>query len=335
MKLITPRSETPSRRVASDEAPIRLAVFGAGKAARFHLDAVDQLQGVHLAGICSRSGTSGEALAAGRRDVVTTTDVAELVDPDRYDAALVAVPSAQTAPIARQLIEAGIPVLIEKPAAPSAAEAAELAALAEERGVLALVAVNRRYYSLVQQALRIVAQHGPIRGVVVEGHEPTDELVRAAGIDPEQWIHLNSVHFIDLLRLAGGEVAEVTGFRQGVQVAAGDHITASVRFRNGALGTYVAHWNSTAPPALHVYGDQVAADIRLAPPEDGFVSFPSKRRVRLRSDQADLDVKAGVLEQDAAFLLAAAAGRTSAPWPASTLADHAATLSLVEAIAVL
>ncbi|MCU1372473.1 MAG: oxidoreductase [Ilumatobacteraceae bacterium] len=338
MKRFAPTSETPSRRVAPDDAPLRLAVFGAGKAARFHLDALDHLAGVRFAGVCSRSGRSGEALAAGRPGVHTTTAVEDLIDPSRYDAALVAVSHDETAGIARRLIEAGIPVLIEKPAAPSAAEAAVLAELAADREVLALVAVNRRYYSLVQQALAVVRQRGPIRGVVVEGHEGVDDLMRAGALDAEtaeRWLQLNSLHFIDLLRLAGGEVEEVTGFRASANVASGDSFSASIRFAGGALGTYVAHWSSSAPPMLRVFGDEVTAEVRLAPPEDAFATFPGKRRMRLHADQADLDAKAGVLEQDAAFLLAVAAGRTSAPRPASTLADHVASLALVEAIAAL
>ena len=110
---------------------------------------------------------------------------------------------------------------------------------------------------------------------------------------------------------------------------------ASMRFADGAVGTYVAHWNSTAPPMLRLFGDEVAVEVRLGQPEDAWATFPGKRRMRFHADQADIDAKAGVLEQDAAFLLAVAAGRTSAPWPASSLADHVASLELVEAIAAL
>lgn len=336
MKLFAPSSQTPSLRVAPDDAPIRLAVFGAGKAARFHLHALDQLEGVRLAGVCSRSGSSGEALVADRPGVQTTTVVEDLVDASRFDAALVAVSHHETSRLARLLIEAGIPVLIEKPAASSGAEARELADLADQYAVLALVAVNRRYYSLVQAALLVVAQRGPVRGVVVEGHEGVDNLMRSGALDAqtaERWLYLNSVHFIDLLRLAGGEVEQVVGFRQAAHNAAGDSYSASVRFASGAIGTYVAHWNSSSPPTLRVFGDGVAVEVRLAPPESAFAAFAGKRRFQLHADQADVDAKAGVLEQDAAFLLAVAAGRTSAPWPASSLADHAASLELVEAIA--
>jgi predicted dehydrogenase len=323
-------SSTPS--VAIDDRPLRLAIFGAGKAARFHLEAISHLRDVSLAGVCSRSGTTAEALVAGHPGALATAERSGLVDPDRVDAAIVAVSPDQSEEVAGELLDAGIPILAEKPAALSSDAVLALGHRAEATGTLALVAVNRRYYSLVGQALAAVRERGPVRGVLVEGHEPTDLLLRGGG-DARQiadWFFLNSVHHVDLLRLAGGDVAEVVGLSSATKVPLGDHFSATMRFVGGGLGTYVAHWNSAAPPMLRLYGDDVSAEVRLSPPEHGFVEVTGKRRMKLRSDDADSVAKPGVLEQDAAFLAAVAAGSTSAPSPASDLADHAATLRLVE-----
>jgi predicted dehydrogenase len=336
---VRPLLARPERRrpwVGRDDRPLRVAMFGAGKAARFHLDALDQLDGVVLAGACSRSGTTAEALVAGRPGAIATVDPAALCDPERVDAAIVAVAHDHTAATARRLLEAGIPVLVEKPAALTSVEVDDLAATAAAAGVLGLVAVNRRYYSLVGQALAAVEQRGPVRGVVVEGHERSDDILRSGAAAPDdvaRWLLLNSIHYVDLLRLAGGSaVEEVSVVRSSARIAAGDHLSASVRFAGGGVGTYVAHWNSAAVPMLRVYGDDAHAEVRLLPPEDGYATFAPKRRIRLHADEADLVAKPGVLEQDAAFLRAVAIGATSVPRPASDLADHAATLRLAEAL---
>lgn len=335
MKPLIPESDGRPISVEGPDGPLRLALFGAGKAARFHLKAVDLLDGVVLAGACSRSGSSAEALIAGRAGAIATSDPADLVDPARVDAAVVAVAHDQTAAISRSLIEAGIPVLIEKPAALTSAEVEDLAALAASRGVLALVAVNRRYYSQVQQALWTVRERGPVRGVLVEGHEATHRLVREGAIsvgDARRWMVLNSIHYVDLLRMAGGDVDEVLALHTSAGVAAGDHVAASVRFAGGAVGTYVAHWNSAAIPVLRIFGDEVHAEVQLLAPEDAFVAFAGKRRIKLSPDRSDAVAKPGVLDQDAAFLHAVATGAASAPFPASDLTDHAASLRLVEDI---
>lgn len=330
-----PRAERRRPWLGFEDRPLRLAIYGAGKAARFHLDALDQLDGVEVVGACSRSGTSAEALLAGRPGAVATTDAAVLADPTKVDAAIVAVAHDHTARLAQQLLESGVPVLVEKPAALTSVEADELAGLAAERGLVGLVAVNRRYYSLISQAVDLVAQRGPIRGVVVEGHERTDDLLRTRAIGPDEaarWLLLNSVHYLDLLRLVGGDVEAVHAVRVADRIGAGDHLSASIRFAGGAVGTYVAHWNSAAVPMLRVFGDEVSVEVRLLPPEDAFASFAYKRRIRLHADEADRVAKPGVLEQDAAFLRAVATGADGAPRPASDLADHAATLRLAEAL---
>lgn len=335
MRPILPVTVVRPGSVARDDRPLRVAIFGAGKAARFHLVALDQIPGVEVAGVCSRSGSTAEALVAGRPGAVATSNPDDLIGAPGIDAAIVAVPHELTAGLTRSLLEVGTPVLVEKPAALSSAEADDLARLAAERPTLALVAVNRRYYSLVQQALAIVAQRGAVRGVVVEGHEQTDTLQRQGNSDPEltgNWLLLNSIHFIDLLRVVGGDVDEVASVVRAVRVPAGDHLSASMRFAGGAVGTYVAHWNSAAPPMLRIYGEECFAEVTLSAPEDAYVQFFGKRRIRLHADAADQGAKPGVLEQDLAFLRAVSTGSTSAPFPASDLADHAASLRLVEAI---
>ncbi|MCB1041113.1 MAG: Gfo/Idh/MocA family oxidoreductase [Acidimicrobiales bacterium] len=333
-----PSLPVSSRRrpwVGCGDEPLRVAIFGAGKAARFHLDALDQLDGAVLAGAFSPSGTTAETLVAGRAGAIATADAGELCDPARVDCAIVAVAHDHTASTARRLIEAGIPVLIEKPAALTSAEADELAGLASAGGTLALVAVNRRYYSLVDQALALVEQRGPVRGVLVEAHERSDDLLRSGAVGPRdaaRWLLLNSIHYVDLLRMVGGEVEDVAVVRRSARVEAGDHLSASVRFANGAVGTYVAHWNSGAVPVIRIFGDDAFAEVRLLPPEEGFATFAPKRRIKLKVDEVDRIAKPGVLEQDAAFLRAVATGATAVPRPASDLADHASTLRLVEAL---
>lgn len=325
------RALVPS--VARDGVPLRLAVFGGGKAARFHLDAIARIDGVELCGVCTPSGDSARRLAEGHPGAIHTKDPAELLGA-APDAALVAVPAAASPPLLRQLLEAGVPVLAEKPAAPSAAEARELAVLAEQTGTLASVAVNRRYYSLVLAALHAVRARGPVRSVLVEGHEPLQMLMRSGNVDAAtaaDWHLLNSVHFVDLLRLVGGDVRSVSVHAS--DAASPDRrVSASMEFGSGAVGTYVASWNCAAPPSMRIYGDEVTAELELGQPESGFLRFAGKRRVKLHPDESDSSAKPGVLDQDAAFLHAVSAGRSTVPFPASDLADHARTLDLAEQI---
>lgn len=328
-----PRVATRWASVATDDRPLRLGVFGAGKAARFHLEALTHLHGVEITGVCTRSRGTAAELLAGHGPGLATDRPEELLGAG-LDAVLVAVPTSASGGIVGAALEAGVAVLAEKPLAPSSTEALALAETARRTGTLGMVAVNRRYYSLVLQALAVVRSRGPVRGVMVEAHEPLGSLVRQGNIDAaaaSQWFLLNSVHFIDLLRLVGGEPTSVTVQRND-RSAPSRHLSASLAYAGGSVGTFVAHWDSSAPPMLRIYGDDVSAEVTLAPPEDCFVRFAGKRRVRLKTDAADRLAKPGVLDQDAAFLSAVSRGRGSVPFPASDLADHAETIRLTEVI---
>lgn len=317
--------------VRREGEPLRLAVFGAGKAARFHLAAMAQLDGVEVCGVCTPTGTSAERLAGEHPGAGHGSDPEALI-ATRPDAALVAVPAAESASLVEMLIEAEVPVLAEKPVAMTSAEAESLAALAARRSTLVAVAVNRRYYSLVLQAMAAVRERGPIRGVSIEAHEPLEALVRSGNVDATaaaNWHLLNSIHFVDLLRLVGGEVGSIS-----VEAETGRlpnrSLSASMRFTSGAVGTFVANWNCAAPPSMRIHGDAVSAEVELGQPESAFVRYEGARRVKLRPDESDRLAKPGVLDQDAAFLRAVSDGRRSVPFPASDLADHARSLRLTE-----
>jgi predicted dehydrogenase len=310
-----------------------LAVFGGGKAARFHLDAMALIEGVELCGVCTPSGDSARRLAEGHPGAIHTDEPRMLLETSP-DAALVAVPAAASPELIRDLLSAGVPVLAEKPAAPSSAEVDDLAELASRTGTLAAVAVNRRYYSLVLQALHAVRERGPVRAVLVEGHEPLQTLMRSGNVDAAtaaHWHLLNSVHFVDLLRLVGGDVVSFDVRSSGAP-APDRCVSASMEFDSGAVGTYVASWNCASSPSMKIYGDEVTAEVELGQPESAFLRFAGRRRVKLHPDDADQSAKPGVLDQDAAFLHAVSAGRPSVPFPASDLADHARSLRLTEQI---
>ena len=82
--------------------------------------------------------------APGRSASLAGAD--ELFDgADRLDLVVVATPNRTHVELARRALEAGLPVVVDKPLAPTAAEARELAALAEARGLLLAPFQNRRW----------------------------------------------------------------------------------------------------------------------------------------------------------------------------------------------
>src|SRR4030095_10619770 len=91
--------------------------------------------------------------AADRLGLAEAFDsVATLVaDPD-VDVVHVCTPNATHAAIARAALEAGKHVICEKPLATSSADAAALAALAAERGLVAAVPFVYRFHPMAREA---------------------------------------------------------------------------------------------------------------------------------------------------------------------------------------
>lgn len=122
-------------------ARIGVGIIGNGMATRvFHVPYIQACDDLDLRAVVSRSG--GEAPSAG---VAIVPDVAALLADPAVQLVVVATPSGTHAALARQAIEAGRHVVVEKPFTLDLAEARDLAALARARGVVLSVFHNRRW----------------------------------------------------------------------------------------------------------------------------------------------------------------------------------------------
>jgi predicted dehydrogenase len=327
------RAEWTGWRVPDETGELRVAVLGAGKMARFHLEALRTMPGVRLAAICNPTSPAGAELAAhfGIESVHRSTDA--MLRDAHVDAAIVAVSHAATYDVTARLLAAGVPCLIEKPAGFSSEQTAKLAESAAIMSCPTLVGLNRRFCSTIQQALLTVLQCGPVSGVAIEAHEPIVQQRASgqfAGWLYDDWMMANSIHAIDLFRMICGEPDAVHAVRHARHEPNGDSFSASMAFENGALGSFSAHWHSPKGYALRIFGDGVTAEFVTL--ERGSIRYDNGRRVELRPDGADIHFKSGVYWQDAAFLQAVC-DRAAAPFPASDLADNVRTMRLVEQIA--
>jgi len=112
--------------------PIRVAVVGAGHLGRHHARLYAAIPHAQLVGVADVVPERAQSVATAY-GALPTTDYHELID--QVDAASIAVPTESHFAVARDFIDAGRAVLIEKPFARSLAEADELLALAARRGV--------------------------------------------------------------------------------------------------------------------------------------------------------------------------------------------------------
>ncbi|MER5720175.1 Gfo/Idh/MocA family oxidoreductase [Streptomyces sp. NPDC002132] len=127
--------------------PLRVGLIGYGLAGSvFHAPLIAATEGLSLDTVVTSNPERQAQARAEFPDVrVTAAPDALLARAGELDLVVIASPNKTHVPLATAALEAGLPVVVDKPIAGTAAEARALAALAEERSLLLSVFQNRRW----------------------------------------------------------------------------------------------------------------------------------------------------------------------------------------------
>ncbi|MEU2157772.1 Gfo/Idh/MocA family oxidoreductase [Streptomyces sp. NPDC019396] len=133
-----------TRRASS---PLRVGLVGYGLAGSvFHAPLIASTAGLVLDSVVTSSEERREQARAAYPGVRFAAAPEELWSrADELDLIVIASPNKTHVPVATAALEAGLPVVVDKPIAGTAAEARALGALARERGLLLSVFQNRRW----------------------------------------------------------------------------------------------------------------------------------------------------------------------------------------------
>jgi predicted dehydrogenase len=140
---------------------LSVAVVGCGAFGRNHARVYHELQKsgerVSLAGVVDVDRSRADSLAH-EFDCNAYASIEDLLSAGGVDAASVAVPTVEHAAVARQLMQAGVDVLIEKPLTSTLSEADELIELAARTGRIAQVGHLERFNPAVQATLPLITK---------------------------------------------------------------------------------------------------------------------------------------------------------------------------------
>src|SRR5687767_6271612 len=107
---------------------VRVGVVGVGYLGKLHARIYAGMPEVELIGVVDANAEVAREIAT-QHGCAAYTDAAELLG--KVDAVSIVVPTSFHLPVARPFLERGVHMLMEKPLAPSLAEAQELVELAE------------------------------------------------------------------------------------------------------------------------------------------------------------------------------------------------------------
>jgi predicted dehydrogenase/nucleoside-diphosphate-sugar epimerase len=132
-----PRDETrvSAPMTARLDRPLDVGLLGTGYIADWHAQALRAVRGVRLAAACDRDPGRVHAFAARHGIARVSTSLGAMLSQGRLDAIHVLLPPDGHAQAAGEIIDAGIPVLLEKPMATSVEACARLIERARSKGI--------------------------------------------------------------------------------------------------------------------------------------------------------------------------------------------------------
>jgi len=260
--------------------PIRVGLLAYGAIGSEHNMAVQKTSGLVLAAVCD---TKPERIAAARKvapDFVGFSDATEMLDSGLLDLVVISTQPNSHFHWAKQSLERGIHVVLEKPMALTTDECDQLIQLSLDKNLLLVVYQNRRFDSdFVTMRSQILS------GAIGEVYQ-FDTFVGGYSRPCDYW-HSDSVvsggaifdwgsHFIDqILNIINDDVAHVSGQnhkRVWTHATNADHAQVTITFATGkqatfvhsdlaaarkpkfyvlgTLGAIVANWNPAAEPAV-------------------------------------------------------------------------------------
>lgn len=134
---------------------MNVGVVGVGIAGASHLFDLASSDQYAIAAVCARRRNRAIEAAERYGAQAAFDDPADMITQARLDAVVIATPPETSPAVARVALDAGLPTLIDKPAAPTASALTEVAALTGASR--AVVTYNRRYQQHLHEARDLLA----------------------------------------------------------------------------------------------------------------------------------------------------------------------------------
>jgi predicted dehydrogenase len=209
--------------------PLRVCCVGAGALSGRRIYPLLGPAGAKLLGVCDLDKAKAEerALIYGGN---VYSDVAAMLDAEKPQAVIVCIGPEQHASLAKLIMRKGYPVYTEKPAAPSAAEAWDVAKVAKETGMLCTTAFKKRYSAAYDRAKRFIDSFPVEDRYCISADYASAQYQNET---PRNTFILDfAIHMIDVIAYLYGDVAEVSTFAKGM-----DAYAVNLRFVSGAVGS--------------------------------------------------------------------------------------------------
>ena len=245
--------------MTSDRAPFRMGIIGAGIFAEAnHYPSLSHhaLHGlVERVAICDLDRGRAQAMAGRYGWGAVYTDAAEMLRAEEFDAVIVCAGGPAHPDLACQVLEAGLPVFLEKPAAIDLEGTQRIAACATKAGLPVQVGHQKRHGIAHSRVRDIVADEASFgRLVHIDSKQLGFPVFPTFYTCMLEW----QCHNLDFVMALGGPVTEIEAKSFLVDDRHGA-LNALLRFESGAIATLT--WGTYGGPGpfserVEVVGDR-------------------------------------------------------------------------------
>jgi len=225
---------------------LRIAVVGPGLIGKRHLELIREEPGSCVGAIVVPNRERYVSTAADY-GVSLYSDVSSMLESERVHGVIISSPNIFHVEQAVACLNAGIPVLVEKPIAHTYSEGLRIVEAARRCGVPVLVGHHRAHSPIVRKAQEFIQSDGLGRIVAVMGsalfYKPIEYFEsgtwrKEIGGGP---ILINLIHEVGNLRALCGEIATVQATASATVrgYAVEDTACINFKFASGALGVFL------------------------------------------------------------------------------------------------
>lgn len=214
---------------------LRAGFIGAGgRSQGAHYPNVARLNNVEMVAVCELDEARLAQVTETYKFDHVFTDHREMLDSVDLDIVYCIMHERWIRQPALDCLKAGKDIFIEKPPGANSDETRELLEAAISNNVFAMVGYQRRYASVVREAMRRVTAKG---GQVSLATTTFNKQILGDNAEYTTTLWNDVTHVVDLLRfMVGSEPREVTAYQDIIGGSARNAYTGMVRFENDATG---------------------------------------------------------------------------------------------------
>ena len=226
---------------------VKIGFIGCGGNANGHMNHLAGIEGARVVAVCDIQAERAQS-AAEKHNADPYTAYQELLERDDLDAVYLSLPVFAHGQPELDVIERGLPFLVEKPVAINMDIAREVEAAVSNAGLLTCVGYQLRYLGSTKITQQIL-QGRTINMVVGKywcstGHGDPNAWLRQMNKSGGQLVE-QATHTIDMMRYMGGEVETVYAMQANrflKKTDCPDANSVSFQFTSGAVGSLTATW---------------------------------------------------------------------------------------------